>query len=191
MVFKYWKASPRRSRIICSPKGGCRVEWAMEKLHWWRFIWRLRKETLCSGEDKILKYLAYGGSGISVTGDRCGSVLKDNSALVTEISDLLRFLLSLCHDFAEQDMVQSVIPCLSATLWPNPAGCTGGCAEDGALIIVALCSFSTLGEAWAQLKKSLADEAEVHLKFSSKVNSSSFLQRFFPCHWCGFPFSAC
>ncbi|PWA21658.1 hypothetical protein CCH79_00003400 [Gambusia affinis] len=26
----------------------------------------------------------------------------------------------------------------------------------------------TLGEAWAQLKKSLADEAEVHLKFSSK-----------------------
>lgn len=28
---------------------------------------------------------------------------------------------------------------------------------------------STLGEAWAQLKKSLADEAEVHLKFSSKV----------------------
>ncbi|MED6291641.1 Growth arrest-specific protein 7 [Characodon lateralis] len=27
----------------------------------------------------------------------------------------------------------------------------------------------TLGEAWAQLKKSLADEAEVHLKFSSKV----------------------
>lgn len=28
---------------------------------------------------------------------------------------------------------------------------------------------STLGEAWAQLKKSLAEEAEVHLKFSSKV----------------------
>uniref|UniRef100_A0A8C8SQX9 Growth arrest specific 7 n=1 Tax=Pelusios castaneus TaxID=367368 RepID=A0A8C8SQX9_9SAUR len=27
----------------------------------------------------------------------------------------------------------------------------------------------TLGEAWAQLKKSLADEAEVHLKFSSKL----------------------
>ncbi|XP_027033320.2 growth arrest-specific protein 7-like isoform X3 [Tachysurus fulvidraco] len=29
----------------------------------------------------------------------------------------------------------------------------------------------TLGEAWAQLKKSLADEAEVHLKFSSKIQS--------------------
>lgn len=28
---------------------------------------------------------------------------------------------------------------------------------------------STLGEAWAQLKRSLADEAEVHMKFSSKV----------------------
>uniref|UniRef100_A0A8D0GIZ7 Growth arrest specific 7 n=1 Tax=Sphenodon punctatus TaxID=8508 RepID=A0A8D0GIZ7_SPHPU len=29
----------------------------------------------------------------------------------------------------------------------------------------------TLGEAWVQLKKSLADEAEVHLKFSSKLQS--------------------
>eukprot|EP00064_Thunnus_orientalis_P007287 superscaffoldBa00000797_g7307 len=29
----------------------------------------------------------------------------------------------------------------------------------------------TLGEAWAQLKKSLTDEAEVHLKFSSKLQS--------------------
>ncbi|KAJ8363748.1 hypothetical protein SKAU_G00125790, partial [Synaphobranchus kaupii] len=29
----------------------------------------------------------------------------------------------------------------------------------------------TLGDAWAQLKKSLADEAEVHLKFSSKLQS--------------------
>ncbi|KAI4886692.1 hypothetical protein NFI96_021383 [Prochilodus magdalenae] len=29
----------------------------------------------------------------------------------------------------------------------------------------------TLGEAWAQLKKSMADEAEVHLKFSSKLQS--------------------
>lgn len=29
----------------------------------------------------------------------------------------------------------------------------------------------TLGEAWAQLKKSLADEAEVHIKFSSKLQS--------------------
>ncbi|CAM2104151.1 growth arrest-specific protein 7 isoform X1 [Caretta caretta] len=29
----------------------------------------------------------------------------------------------------------------------------------------------TLGESWAQLKKSLADEAEVHLKFSSKLQS--------------------
>ncbi|XP_074870764.1 growth arrest-specific protein 7 isoform X3 [Carettochelys insculpta] len=29
----------------------------------------------------------------------------------------------------------------------------------------------TLGEAWAQLKKSLVDEAEVHLKFSSKLQS--------------------
>jgi len=48
------------------------------------------------------------------------------------------------------------------------------------LIVVALCSFSTLGEAWAQLKKSLADEAEVHLKFSSKVNSSSFCKDFCP-----------
>lgn len=27
----------------------------------------------------------------------------------------------------------------------------------------------SLGEAWAQVKKSLADEAEVHLKFSAKV----------------------
>uniref|UniRef100_A0A8D2PZV2 Growth arrest specific 7 n=1 Tax=Zosterops lateralis melanops TaxID=1220523 RepID=A0A8D2PZV2_ZOSLA len=32
----------------------------------------------------------------------------------------------------------------------------------------------TLGEAWAQLKKSLADEAEVHLKFSSKLQSENF-----------------
>lgn len=32
-------------------------------------------------------------------------------------------------------------------------------------------SLSTLGEAWAQLKKSLTDEAEVHLKFSSKLQS--------------------
>ncbi|XP_062447455.1 growth arrest-specific protein 7 isoform X4 [Rhea pennata] len=30
----------------------------------------------------------------------------------------------------------------------------------------------TLGEAWAQLKKSLADEAEVHLKFSSKARKA-------------------
>ncbi|XP_065119232.1 growth arrest-specific protein 7a [Paramisgurnus dabryanus] len=29
----------------------------------------------------------------------------------------------------------------------------------------------TLGDAWAQLKKSLTDEAEVHLKFSSKLHS--------------------
>lgn len=29
----------------------------------------------------------------------------------------------------------------------------------------------TLGEAWTQLKKSLHDEAEVHLKFSNKVTS--------------------
>ncbi|XP_066470333.1 growth arrest-specific protein 7 isoform X2 [Tiliqua scincoides] len=29
----------------------------------------------------------------------------------------------------------------------------------------------TLGEAWSQLKKSLADEAEVHLKFSSKLQT--------------------
>uniref|UniRef100_A0ABM5FMD1 Growth arrest-specific protein 7 isoform X4 n=1 Tax=Pogona vitticeps TaxID=103695 RepID=A0ABM5FMD1_9SAUR len=29
----------------------------------------------------------------------------------------------------------------------------------------------TLGESWAQLKKSLADEAEVHLKFSSKLQA--------------------
>ncbi|KAE8577312.1 hypothetical protein XENTR_v10004521 [Xenopus tropicalis] len=29
----------------------------------------------------------------------------------------------------------------------------------------------TLGEAWAQVKKSLADESEVHLKFSSKLQS--------------------
>ncbi|NWZ95873.1 GAS7 protein, partial [Nesospiza acunhae] len=38
----------------------------------------------------------------------------------------------------------------------------------------------TLGEAWAQLKKSLADEAEVHLKFSSKVNDSFFSKDFCP-----------
>lgn len=47
------------------------------------------------------------------------------------------------------------------------------CCKDvqkTALIIAMLCFSSTLGEAWAQLKKSLADEAEVHLKFSSKVN---------------------
>ncbi|MBZ3880180.1 Growth arrest-specific protein 7 [Sciurus carolinensis] len=29
----------------------------------------------------------------------------------------------------------------------------------------------SLGEAWAQVKKSLADEAEVHLKFSNKLHS--------------------
>lgn len=32
--------------------------------------------------------------------------------------------------------------------------------------------FSTLGDAWTQLKKSLHDEAEVHLKFSNKVTFS-------------------
>lgn len=32
---------------------------------------------------------------------------------------------------------------------------------------------SSLGEAWAQVKKSLADEAEVHLKFSAKVTLPS------------------
>uniref|UniRef100_A0A3Q4HC22 Growth arrest-specific 7a n=1 Tax=Neolamprologus brichardi TaxID=32507 RepID=A0A3Q4HC22_NEOBR len=31
--------------------------------------------------------------------------------------------------------------------------------------------FSTLGEAWTQLKKSLHDEAEVHLKFSNKLHT--------------------
>lgn len=39
----------------------------------------------------------------------------------------------------------------------------------------SLSVLSTLGEAWAQLKKSLADEAEVHLKFSSKVIHQAFL----------------
>lgn len=34
------------------------------------------------------------------------------------------------------------------------------------------CLFRTLGEAWTQLKKSLHDEAEVHLKFSNKVMSA-------------------
>lgn len=62
-------ASPRRNRIIWSPKVGCKVEEAIEKLHWWRFILRIRKEKLCYGKDKILKYLAYGDCGISVTGD--------------------------------------------------------------------------------------------------------------------------
>lgn len=32
---------------------------------------------------------------------------------------------------------------------------------------------SSLGEAWAQVKKSLADEAEVHLKFSAKVTPAA------------------
>lgn len=40
---------------------------------------------------------------------------------------------------------------------------------------------STLGEAWAQLKKSLADEAEVHLKFSSKVIHQGFLHQRHAC----------
>lgn len=31
----------------------------------------------------------------------------------------------------------------------------------------------TLGDAWTQLKKSLHDEAEVHLKFSNKVAAST------------------
>lgn len=35
---------------------------------------------------------------------------------------------------------------------------------------VPLPALRSLGEAWTQLKKSLADEAEVHLKFSSKVS---------------------
>lgn len=43
------------------------------------------------------------------------------------------------------------------------------------VIYLSLSLLSTLGEAWAQLKKSLADEAEVHLKFSSKVFHQAFL----------------
>lgn len=39
--------------------------------------------------------------------------------------------------------------------------------------VAVLALFRTLGEAWGQLKKSLADEAEVHLKFSSKVGTST------------------
>ena len=31
--------------------------------------------------------------------------------------------------------------------------------------------YRTVGEAWIQLKKSLHDEAEVHLKFSNKVKT--------------------
>lgn len=42
-------------------------------------------------------------------------------------------------------------------------------AHTHTVIYLSLSLLSTLGEAWAQLKKSLADEAEVHLKFSSKV----------------------
>ncbi|KAJ7987887.1 hypothetical protein DPEC_G00331250 [Dallia pectoralis] len=38
-------------------------------------------------------------------------------------------------------------------------------------ISLAVQEEGTLGEAWAQLKKSLADEAEVHIKFSSKLQS--------------------
>lgn len=41
--------------------------------------------------------------------------------------------------------------------WPPRASSTPWCC-------------SSLGEAWAQVKKSLADEAEVHLKFSAKVS---------------------
>lgn len=37
---------------------------------------------------------------------------------------------------------------------------------------VFLCD-RTLGDAWTQLKKSLHDEAEVHLKFSNKVPAST------------------
>lgn len=47
------------------------------------------------------------------------------------------------------------------------------------VIYLSLSLLSTLGEAWAQLKKSLADEAEVHLKFSSKVFHQAFLHL---CH---------
>uniref|UniRef100_A0A8C9MJS8 Growth arrest specific 7 n=1 Tax=Serinus canaria TaxID=9135 RepID=A0A8C9MJS8_SERCA len=45
-----------------------------------------------------------------------------------------------------------------------------GCPARGWLC-VPQSKAGTLGEAWAQLKKSLADEAEVHLKFSSKLQS--------------------
>lgn len=78
---------------------------------------------------------------------------------------------TLFHDFADQDVVQSVVPDLSDRSHEE------GWAGDRSL---SLSSFSTLGEAWAQLKKSLADEAEVHLKFSSKVNGSFFLKDFCP-----------
>lgn len=40
-------------------------------------------------------------------------------------------------------------------------------ALSGSDSLLSYCS--SLGEAWAQVKKSLADEAEVHLKFSAKV----------------------
>lgn len=43
------------------------------------------------------------------------------------------------------------------SVWPPRASSTPWCC-------------SSLGEAWAQVKKSLADEAEVHLKFSAKVS---------------------
>lgn len=62
---------------------------------------------------------------------------------------------------------QSINPC-------NPAGISYRCVllRSVCVCVSHLFGFflSTLGEAWAQLKKSLADEAEVHLKFSSKVS---------------------
>ncbi|TWW81683.1 Growth arrest-specific protein 7 [Takifugu flavidus] len=45
-----------------------------------------------------------------------------------------------------------------------------GTLEQAQLLKIEM-NVHTLGEAWAQLKKSLADEAEVHLKFSSKLQS--------------------
>ena len=61
-------------------------------------------------------------------------------------------------------------------LWPFHFGYPA-CNECDCFPVL-LCVVRTLGEAWAQLKKSLADEADVHIKFSSKVSP--------PAHLCVF-----
>lgn len=104
LIFKYWKASPRTSRIICSPKVECKVEEAMGRLHWWGFILRIRKENLCYGKDKILKYLVYGDCGISVTGDHYEQCFQRsatyNASIILPWSQRLVIFLDFCYHFS-------------------------------------------------------------------------------------------
>lgn len=83
--------------------------------------------------------------------------------------------LVLCLASASATYTTSGVTCFPKTQGGDPHPASGrSVAPDPRLgrlsagLTVSLCC-SSLGEAWAQVKKSLADESEVHLKFSAKV----------------------